>query len=332
MIDSTLYINITPRNLVFSGYIIYTNGSAPIHFTNEDCNIVDGCLQYEATIGYTASVKATIVIHAYNHDYVYEWAAGDSDTVIITLPDNENLYAWKELQGMYVRYSTEDVISGLEGTLVDILVNSNGYPVMYNGKVVALVLPDIYTRVPYLESTGTQYINTGFIPTEDFKHTIVFSAINGTNSTRYICGTGVSEGRSGNLRITNSTLDGLYINKSSAKNILTATQSIQLNTIYTVVMDLHNNAQNYATLNGTSIASTSTGTITSTNPLYLWALSGSYLPTGIRIYSSKVNTANRCVQYFIPARRNSDSVLGMYDLIQNRFLTNAGSGSFITAE
>lgn len=215
-------------------------------------------------------------------------------------------------------------------TLIDVLVDSDNKPIVYNNSTIAFMLPDNYTKVPYLESTGTQFINTGFIPTEDFKHTIVFSATNSTNSTRYICGTGVQEGRSGNLRITNSTLDGLYINKSSAKNILTATQSIQLNTIYTVVIDLHDNARNYATLNGTSIAGTSTGTITSTKPLYLWALNGSYLPTGIRIYSSKVNTANRCVQYLIPVRRISDQVLGMYDLIQKRFLTNAGNGSFIT--
>lgn len=229
------------------------------------------------------------------------------------------------------RNSSADITISTD-TFIELLTDNNGKPITYNNRYIALTLPDTYTRVPYLESTGTQYINTGFIPTEDFKHTIVFSATNGTNSTRYICGTGVSEGRSGNLRITNSTLDGLYINKSSAKNILTATQSIQLNTIYTIVIDLHNNAQNYVTLNGTSIAGTSTGTITSTNPLYLWALSGSYLPTGIRIYSSKVNTANRCVQYFIAARRNSDSVLGMYDLISGTFKTNQGSGSFITEE
>lgn len=257
----------------------------------------------------------------------YTKASGER--VIISVPGYLSQEVTLPYQGDSISVT---LVPSLTGTFIDILVDSNNKVVTYNGIPVCLALPSEYTRVPYLESTGTQYINTEFIPTEDFKHTIVFSATNGTNSTRYICGTGISEGRSGNLRITNSTLDGLYINKSSAKNILTATQSIQLNTIYTVVMDLHNNAQNYATLNGTSIASTSTGTITSTKPLYLWALSGSYLPTGIRIYSSKVNTANGGVQYLIPARRNSDSVLGMYDLIQNRFLTNTGSGSFITAE
>jgi hypothetical protein len=32
---------------------------------------------------------------------------------------------------------------------------------------------------------------------------------------------------------------------------------------------------------------------------------------------------------FIPARRNSDGVLGMYDTVTNTFFTNSGTGEFI---
>ena len=35
------------------------------------------------------------------------------------------------------------------------------------------------------------------------------------------------------------------------------------------------------------------------------------------------------VRNFIPAKRNSDNVLGLYDLVNNVFYTNAGSGTFI---
>ena len=218
------------------------------------------------------------------------------------------------------------------GTFIELLTDNNNKPITYNDSYIALILPDTYTRVPYLESTGTQYINTGFIPTTDFKHTLVFEVTSDSNSNKYICGSGVSEGRSGNLRINGNTLNGLYINKSSAVSILSSTQTIQLNTKYIIVMDLHPSATNTVTLNGTNVGNTSTGTIDSTKPLYLWSLSNSYLPIGVRIYSSKIEQQNGQSYYFIPARRNSDSILGMYDLISGTFKINSGTGSFITEE
>lgn len=217
-------------------------------------------------------------------------------------------------------------------SIVDIFVDSNGKPIMYNNKVIGLTLPDTYQRLSYLESDGVAYINTGFVPdTTAFKHTIVFSVCSGQTGQKYICGTGVQEGRSGNLRVNSRSIDGLYINKSSAKSILSSTQALTVDTKYKVVMDLHNNAANTVTLNGTSIVNSNTGTIDSSRPMYLFALNASYVPTYVRIYSSLIKQADIPIYYLIPAKRISDQVLGMYDLIQKRFLTNAAnSGAFIT--
>jgi hypothetical protein len=35
------------------------------------------------------------------------------------------------------------------------------------------------------------------------------------------------------------------------------------------------------------------------------------------------------IKSLIPARRISDNILGLYDIINNQFYTNAGSGEFI---
>ena len=217
-------------------------------------------------------------------------------------------------------------------TLIDILVDSNGKPIVYNNKVLSLVLPTEYTKVSYLESQGNEYLNTGFIPQADFKHTVIFEVVSNNNNSRYIFGSGISEGRSGNLRISGSTLNGLFIgdNTSGGAVNLIANQDITLNTKYTIMIDLHQNATNTVKLNGVSIGNSSTTTIVSPSQMQYFALGSNNLSTGVRIYSSKIEQNNKVIHYFIPVRRTSDQKLGMYDLITRVF--KVGPGNFITEE
>ena len=188
-------------------------------------------------------------------------------------------------------------------------------------------VPSGYTQVEYIQSSGNNYINTGFVPNADFKHTLVFESVSSSNTSKYICGTGVNEGRSGNVRINGNTIDGLYINVGSgaAVNILNGTKTLSGKT--TLVMDLHGGAQNTVLLNGQSVANTNTGTVTSTKPLQLFALDTGYLATGIRIYSSVIEQNGVVVHNFIPAR-NSSNVCGMYDTVSGTFKTSATSTAF----
>lgn len=45
---------------------------------------------------------------------------------------------------------------------------------------------------------------------------------------------------------------------------------------------------------------------------------------GIKIY----NASSMLIGNFIPCYRKSDNVIGMYDLVGNKFYTNQGSGAF----
>jgi hypothetical protein len=47
------------------------------------------------------------------------------------------------------------------------------------------------------------------------------------------------------------------------------------------------------------------------------------------IYYFKIYDNGTLVRDMVPARRNSDGVLGMYDTVTNTFFTNAGTGEFI---
>jgi len=189
-------------------------------------------------------------------------------------------------------------------------------------------VPSGYTPMSYIQSSGSSYLNTGFIPSADFKHTLVFELIStSTNSSKYICGTGVDEGRSGNVRIDGSTIDGLFVNVGSgaAVNILQSTTTISGKT--TLVMDLHNNAKNTVLLNGQNVANNNVGTITSTRQLQLFALASSYLPTGVRIYNSIIEQDGEVIRNFVPVK-NSSNVCGMYDTVSGTFFGSATSTAF----
>ncbi len=199
---------------------------------------------------------------------------------------------------------------------------------VYDDSVDSVGIPADYTPVEYIQSSGSSYINTGFIPAADFKHTLVFESVSSSNSQKYICGTGVEQGRSGNLRITGNALDGLYINTGSAVNVLQSNQTISGKN--TIVMDLHNNAQNTVLLNGQKVSNdSSVGTITSTKQLQLFALSDTYIPSGIRIYSSVIEQGGALIRNFVPVKRASDNVCGMYDTVSRAFFGSATNTAFI---
>ena len=58
--------------------------------------------------------------------------------------------------------------------------------------------------------------------------------------------------------------------------------------------------------------------------------SGGVLKTAnAKVYSVKIWNDSLLVRNFMPAKRNSDNALGMYDLVNDVFYSNAGTGTFI---
>lgn len=53
-----------------------------------------------------------------------------------------------------------------------------------------------------------------------------------------------------------------------------------------------------------------------------------YRPIKTRIYKLKLYENNNLIAHFVPCYRISDNVIGMYDIVNNNFCTNQGTGSF----
>ena len=185
-------------------------------------------------------------------------------------------------------------------------------------------VPTGYTELKYIQSSGTQYIDTGFAPDNTgYKHTIVFDVL--SSGTGYLCGTGSSGGRSGNVKIESYVISGIYIGLSSARQISSGNPSVS-GTKNTLEMNLNANATCPITLNGTAINNTTTGPINSSNSLKLFTSGGSSIP--FRIYHDSIYQNGAYIHNFIPAKRNSDNAIGMWDTVTRTFFTNAGSGTF----
>ena len=172
-------------------------------------------------------------------------------------------------------------------------------------------LPYGYQHVEYLQSSGTQYINTGITP-DRVNHSYRW-ILHMNNS---VCGN--SMGAFNNMFIGHNA-SGYRIGGSSS---VAYTDGTGLHIDYTMAQG----GARTAKINSVSVTGTNA---TANNTIYIFAVSGTTqtYTTG-KLYSSKIYRDGALMQNLIPARRLSDNVLGMYDTVTGTFLTNAGTGTF----
>lgn len=185
-------------------------------------------------------------------------------------------------------------------------------------------LPAGYTELAYLESTGTQYIDTGYIPTgtnndiyadvtflgykDSTQWAAWFSAYTGENNRTYRI-----------VRNGNNTTNVLLYNgaKASGGGV---SYTFAANNRYKISL-YHDYTYN---INGTTGNLNSTSGTANTASMKVFGTGKALL----RFHSFKlVKNGNTAID-LVPAMRDSDNVVGMYDLVSNTFLTNAGSGTF----
>ena len=189
-------------------------------------------------------------------------------------------------------------------------------------------LPAGYTRLDYIKAaTGAQYINTGVYPTDATETMVVgqYTELSGSifgalekNGVHYY---GLGLGTGGMWR--------LWYGSGGAPWVLFGTADTNKHTF------LLKNKSLYIDNLDTPVAVSTLSCNTQAQPMFLFGanLAGKfYNPSKAKIFSVVIKNNNSLVRYFVPARRDSDGVLGMYDLADanpaTAFYTNQGSGSF----
>lgn len=186
--------------------------------------------------------------------------------------------------------------------------------VLYGNSVQAN-LPDGYTQLEYIESTGTQGIDTGINPTVAKSTEIQIKLLE-----TVITGSGSGFGLNLSLNVVNTT-PGYWRINGVQTNI-----TRQVGKIFNITLKQTSQGR-YYNINGEE----GYGSNSEPSGSFCIGVLGESPSYNLKAkwYYCKILENNQLVQNLIPARRNSDNVLGMYDTISNTFLTNAGTGEFI---
>lgn len=200
--------------------------------------------------------------------------------------------------------------------------NGLNYCKLY-GKCEQKNLPEEYTQVEYLETTGTQYINTGIvIRTSPFE---IFVDFQPTTLSDFNSAYGA---RRDNM---NSRLDNWFGANGTGGYGTNGTSISALNNFSNVRYKIVN-TRTSITKNGVSDVYSYNNSANIVYSMYIGATNNSNSAVNKligKIYQAYIKKDDVLVFNGIPARRNSDSVLGMYDTVTGNFLTNAGTGTFI---
>nr|DAH15640.1 MAG TPA: tail collar fiber protein [Caudoviricetes sp.] len=185
----------------------------------------------------------------------------------------------------------------------------------------AVSVPAGYTQLEYIESRGTQYIDTNIKPTGsmDFEVTayVQSSAAQGTL---------FSGGDNYNSKYLGVSIDQVNPGESDIRY-----DSQRYKFTLSSEKFMISKVSNKLLLNNVEFATCSVVTFTSDYSIRLFAYNrGGNIGEKIaaKLYSLKFSNNGSDVANFIPAKRNSDGVVGLYDLISKTFFTNAGTGTF----
>ena len=180
-------------------------------------------------------------------------------------------------------------------------------------------LPSGYTNLEYIESSGTQYINTGVsnFPTQSTRVILDVDWLSGLG-----CYFGCSQS---GIRwfveaLQPTKIYSGYLDEGKSADIATVIgrYTVDKNGVYTNV-------------NGVKIQHASAGNTASIS-ICLLACGGSSGVSGIadaaRIYSCKIYSGSGLIRQFVPCK-NSSGEVGLYDEVNDVFYGNAGTGVFI---
>ncbi len=183
-------------------------------------------------------------------------------------------------------------------------------------------LPAEYTQLQYIESTGTQYIDTGVSGGTNAAYEIQLNTLGTKASTfeHYFAGE------------KDNDTPKLYANAlgtiAQIKDVTGVSCFGNTYSIHTVSYNLDGTGNVY--VDGSETA-TLTANANSGWGEYTWYVCSGHeeiLPSTMRLYYLKMWADGAIVRDFVPALRNSDSVAGLFDLANGKFYENIGTGSF----
>ena len=263
-----------------------------------------------------------------------ETYSGNSNLAADWQPNTINISWYNENEKLTVQQSAQSCI--YDGGLIVPSTPPTRTGYTFAGWEVRL--PGTYTELEYLESTGTQCIDTGVQLTSDNVTYEWEAKDNSDNVNTALFGAeyeqpeATEDGRlfSGLLYGSNQRR-GVYVGKNwgafggySSSDAMFHSWSLVINSNHTA----------YLVKDGTTVSAGSwTSELNKMNSIFLYCNRYRGISVGehakVAFKYFKIIDNGNVVFHGIPARRNSDNVLGIYDTVSKTFKTNLGSGTFV---
>ena len=215
--------------------------------------------------------------------------------------------------------------------------NEKEYAQSINVREKNKLLPDEYQQVEYIESTGTQYIDTNFKGNQDTKITCE-SVISDEFKSGYY------QGLFGATDVNVSTelnRNVIHMHRASASNlIIMAAYGSKIKIIGfsgdITKKHIYELDKNIYKIDNEIIYSYPMQTFMCTQNINIFRDNNSYMQDkrycNMKLYSFKIYDNESLIRNFIPCYRNTDNIIGLYDTVEGKFYTNQGDktkGDFI---
>lgn len=190
-------------------------------------------------------------------------------------------------------------------------------------------LPSVYEQVDYIESSGSQYIDLQHAPSLqtcfecDFAFTDLTVATprnGGTYTNRSMFGLNGSNDTSANR---NKWYIGL-----GAVNTWVGTPDTDRHTFKVDLTEMKGYIDGELSATGSYVQGGGFSTSLAVFAMFDGNGNAQTFDAKGKCYGVRLFNNNALIKKFVPCYRKSDKVIGMYDIINETFYTNAGSGSF----
>lgn len=181
-----------------------------------------------------------------------------------------------------------------------------------------IVTEETYTPLTYIECTGEQYIDLGYVVQEDDVIEMDYLSTSTASTDKMLFGS--YDGNGGYIWFS------LYSNTAYVRFGDTSSKSVtNARMHYKFVME-----KDSCSVNGTNAITLEFSKL-SENPIYLFARCGSNLTASLYAYCKcfgfKVTkTDGTLIMDLKPCKRDSDGAIGMLDSVSGQFFTNQGTG------
>lgn len=291
----------------------------------------------DTTKNYTIKFTATLLEGVEGNSlYVGTADANSPRTAIYTNTPKEVEYTFTNSSKIYIKIISR---ARVQFSNVELAIGTITNYIGHEGSSYSLNfsrIPSEYQEVEYIQTTGTQWINTGIAPSNDIRiKTDIEVSQTGQDKAvfgLYVIGTEATS-ISNAYHLTPYSSKWYYGTNGGQGSA--GTYSPVVGTRYNI--DFNCDSHGHILINGQNITAydETYGGGSYSNPIIgiSWRgySAGATRKGQFKYYSFEMynKSTQQCIRNFIPCYRKSDNVIGMYDLITQTFYENAGTGTFL---